>query len=171
MHKAVKIYCSRILAKFPSMFNNKDVLDCGSLDINGNNRYLFTNCRHTGIDIVDGKNVDVVCRLHKYITGKQFDVIISTEMLEHDSFLEKSLQRMFQLLKPGGLLLLTAAGYGREEHGTTAMHPGDSPLTHDYYKNLDPADFYKNLPLEQFSWYEISYKGTDIRFTGIKRTL
>lgn len=168
MHRAVREYCQCIKRRFPDYFKGKRVLDCGSLDINGNNRYLFENCRYTGIDIVEGKNVDYVTRVHDF-NDSGFDVIITTEMLEHDEYLGFTIHSMFAMLKPGGLLLITAAGNGREEHGTAKMHPGDSPLTHDYYKNLTVNDFAENLVLDEFSVYEISYQNTDIRFFGIKK--
>lgn len=44
-------FCTRIKNKFPDFFKNKNVLDVGSLDINGNNRYLFQNCSYTGVDV------------------------------------------------------------------------------------------------------------------------
>lgn len=71
---------------FPQKFQNCDVLDIGSLDINGNNRYLFTNYTYFGLDIGPGKNVDLVCRGHEYKTDKRYDIVISTECFEHDEF-------------------------------------------------------------------------------------
>ena len=49
------IFCIKVKNMFPSYFKNIDVLDVGSLDLNGSNRYLFENCRYTGIDIGPGK--------------------------------------------------------------------------------------------------------------------
>lgn len=40
MHKEQINYCLSIKNKYPELFKGK-ILDCGSLDINGNNRYLF----------------------------------------------------------------------------------------------------------------------------------
>ena len=169
MHKAVRIFFEKIKRQLPNYFNGNSVLDCGSLDINGNNRFLFNNCQYLGIDIVDGKNVDCVTRIHEYNPNKLFDTIISSEMLEHDEFYANSLYNMYTLLKSKGLLVFTAAGTNRPEHGTTNHHPGDSPLTHNYYKNITASMIAIALPLEQFSWFEISYLETDIRFAGIKR--
>ncbi len=76
-------FCRRISSRWPHLFQGKRVIDCGSLDINGNNRYLFSGCEYTGIDIVAGANVDVVTRIHEFNRGK-FDVVISTECFEHD---------------------------------------------------------------------------------------
>jgi SAM-dependent methyltransferase len=169
MHRAVKNFCLSMKETFPGFFFDKDVLDCGSIDINGNNRYLFDNCSYTGIDIIPGKNVDHVSYTHDFKSAIFFDVIISTEMLEHDRFYKKSLQQMYQLLKPGGLLLITAAGTNRPMHGTSFHSPKDSPATLDYYKNLTASVFTDALYLEDFSFYNILYVGTDIFFAGKKR--
>jgi len=83
-HQEQAEFCQRIAARWPHLFQNKRVLDCGSLDINGNNRHLFTGGSYLGIDLVAGPNVDVVTRIHKYVAGP-FDVVISTECFEHDS--------------------------------------------------------------------------------------
>jgi SAM-dependent methyltransferase len=168
MHKEVRRFCQSIQQQHPQHFKNVDVLDCGSLDINGNNRYLFDNSNYMGIDIVKGKNVDLVTRVHDFKTDFQFNCVISTEMLEHDEFFAASLNAMFNCTKPGGLLLITAAGHGREEHGTHKIKPEDSPLTRDYYCNISVSMLLQGLDLTKFSWYTISYFNTDIRFAGIK---
>src|SRR3989339_1861899 len=118
MHKRVKSFILGIKAMHPEFFRYVKVLDCGSLDINGSNREFFEDSVYTGIDIADGRNVDQVTRVHKFSAPGLYDVIISTEMLEHDNCLSQSLHHMFNLLKPGGLMIITAAGFGREEHGT-----------------------------------------------------
>jgi SAM-dependent methyltransferase len=170
MHQEVKEFCLRIKNKYPEYFRGKEVLDCGSLDINGNNRYLFENCNYTGIDIIEGRNVDQVTYVHNFQSiGKKYDVVISTEMLEHDCFFVRSIQSMFNMLKSGGLILITAAGSGKPEHGTFEHNPSDSPLTHNYYKNLSAMDFVRILDMDMFSSFEISYEKTDVRFVGIKR--
>jgi len=169
MHIEVKQFCEGIKSRFPEKFKNKDILDCGSLDINGNNRYLFNGGLYRGIDICEGKNVDVVTQVHLYQPEKVFDVIISTEMLEHDEHWKESIQHMVELLNGEGLLLITAAGRGRKEHGTLEHLPQDSPKTPFYYCNVTAEMLIEAIDLEQFSWFEISYTNTDIRFAGIMR--
>jgi SAM-dependent methyltransferase len=169
MHKNVKLFSQLVKQYFPKYFHSVNVLDCGSLDINGNNRYLFDSSNYIGIDIVAGPNVDFVTKVHEFDDSYQFDVVISTEMLEHDSSFALSLKAMFHFTRSGGLLLFTAAGAGREEHGTTRCKPQDSPLTNDYYKNVTAKMIADALDLDLFSWFEISYSITDIRFAGIKK--
>lgn len=171
MHKEVKLFCQSVKLLYPMHFSGVDVLDCGSLDINGNNRYLFDKSNYLGIDIVRGNNVDIVTRVHEFKPSNKFDCIISTEMLEHDEYFAASLNAMFKLLKPGGLLLITAAGHGRKEHGTHNFTPQDSPLTQSYYRNIDVTMLLQGLELTNFYEYTISYRRTDIRFAGIKNII
>lgn len=169
-HQQQTDYCLLQKARFPLSFKSKDVLDVGSLDINGNNRYLFEDCQYTGIDLWEGKNVDIVCSAHEYAPDKQYDTIISTEMLEHNKDWYKSLWNMYNMLKSGWLMLITCAWEWRPEHGTTRTSPVDAPFTNDYYMNIKWYDFCISLnPDMNFSYYEISKLWTDIRFVGVKK--
>ena len=168
MHKEVRRFCQSIKLQYPFHFSNINVLDCGSLDINGNNRWIFNQCSYYGIDIAQGPNVDEVTRIHEFKPRILFDTVISTEMLEHDRYFADSLNAMFEFTRPGGLLLITAAGFGRKEHGTSEVNPHDSPMTPDYYCNISVSMLLQGLDLTKFSWYTISFVKTDIRFAGIK---
>ncbi len=173
MHSNVINFVKGIQREFPNYFNNSQVLECGSLNINGSNRIFFKNCKYKGLDIVKGKDVDIVTKTHAFLEGvsKIYDVVISTEMLEHDKFYSESLQTMFRLTKSNGLLLVTAAGEGRKEHGTTATSPADSPLTNDYYKNITVSMLQEGLDFSEFKWFTINYQLAigDIQFAGIKK--
>ncbi len=74
------------------------VLDVGALDLNGNNKILFEGCAYTGIDIGEGPNVDVVSVAHEYpAPSESFDVIISTECLEHDRHYPETLRNIVRM--------------------------------------------------------------------------
>ncbi len=162
-------YCQLTKARFPLSFKNKDVLDVWSLDINGNNRYLFDDCTYTGIDLWEGKNVDIVCSAHEFHPGKQYDTIISTEMLEHNKDWKDSLWNMYKLLVSGWLMIITCAWEWRPEHWTTRTSPADAPFTNSYYMNIEAGDLREAFnPDSDFSYYEISKLGTDFRFVGVK---
>lgn len=177
-HKEQIDYCTKIKNKFPEYFKEKHVLDCGSLDINGNNRYLFEQCNYTGVDVGKGKNVDIVSPVHELaLDSEHFSFVISTEMLEHDMHYAKSLQNMVRLLKPGCMLLFTCATTGRPEHGTRRTSPNDAPLLEgewsDYYKNLTEDDI-RDIPgfLEGFEEYkfEVNEAHKDLMFYGVKKS-
>ena len=86
-HEAQRQYCLKVKKRFSKWFHKKKILDAGSLDINGSNRYLFTDCEYTGIDVGEGKNVDIVSTIHEFdAKDDSYDVIISTECFEHDMY-------------------------------------------------------------------------------------
>jgi SAM-dependent methyltransferase len=149
------------------------VLDCGSLDINGNNQYLFDSCYYEGVDVGPGENVSDVKPVHEvdYPDGF-FDTIICTEMLEHDRYMNRSLDNMVRMLKPAGLLLITCATIGRAEHGTKRSLPDDSPFTNDYYKNVSMRNLATALlgdgSIFWQAYFEVNSKARDLYFWGIK---
>lgn len=158
-------FCLRIQRRWPHLFQNKRVIDCGSLDINGNNRDLFTGGTYIGIDIVAGPNVDVVTRIHEY-DGGLFDVVISTECFEHDAHFDKTFERMIQMVAPEGLLLFTCATTGRPEHGTDAIEGWASPGTHDHYRNIAANDVVGSLA-RSFRCWAVEIEHSDIYGWGI----
>lgn len=100
-------------------------LEVGSYDVNGSVRRFFHG-RYWGVDMRDGPGVDQVLTSHQLDQlTERFDVVISTEMLEHDAMPWRSVPQMRDRLNPGGLLILTARGY--DERGCFPVHdyPGD----------------------------------------------
>ena len=176
-HPAQQDFVKSIKEKFPTYFTNVRVLDIGSLDINGNNKYLFDNkSKYLGIDIGMGNNVDIVCRAHEFIDYFGFNTIISTECFEHDEYLQKTLLNTVKLLKSGGLFLFTCATTGRNEHGTKRLETYSSPFTSlldsDYYKNVTVDDIKDNINIDiTFSPHEfiINMDAHDLYFWGIKK--
>jgi SAM-dependent methyltransferase len=174
------LYCESVKTKYPQFFKKIKVLDIGSLDINGSNRYLFEDCDYLGIDVGEGRNVDLVCVGHEFEgPDNYFDTIISTEVFEHDMHYEKTITNVMRMLKPGGLFVFTCASTGRAEHGTRRSDSSwAAPLLME--KEDDWADYYKNLILEDiekiegfkstFSDGTFGYNGEscDLYFTGIK---
>lgn len=179
-HPAQQRYISSVKQNFPRYFTNQDVLDIGSLDINGNNRMHFTDCTYTGVDIAPGRNVDIVSKGHEFTSDKQYDVVISTECFEHDQYYALTVKNCVNLLKSGGLFIFTCATIGRPEHGTRKSNSvWCSPLTSshpdwedDYYMNLTSEDIRKAIPVDSlFSEYEFTSNATDfdLYFYGIKK--
>ncbi len=179
-HWQQKHYCLKTRKFLKQHFENKTVLDIGSLDINGNNRYLFDNCLYIGIDIALGKNVNIVSSGHELkIPDQTFDTIISTECFEHDMHYEETIKNAYRMLKDNGLLIFTCATTGREEHGTRRTTPLDAPLLQDldmwsdYYKNLTENDIRKIFDIENhFSTFsfQTNTDSCDLYFYGIKRS-
>ena len=177
-HFQQKRFCLSAKKQYPVFFQEKLVLDVGSLDINGSNRFLFQSCNYVGIDLMPGENVDFVSKAHELkLPDSSFDTIISTECFEHDKFYRESIRNIIRMLKPGGMFIFTCATTGRPEHGTKRTTPDDSPFLknfgdwEDYYKNLTEADIRNIVDINsifkkyQFSTNEESH---DLYFVGIK---
>lgn len=171
------VFVKKILFDY---FINKRVLDVGSGDINGNNRFLFENCEYHGNDVISAKNVTIVSKTKDLpFTHESFDTIISTECFEHDPEYKESFMKIYKLLKPDGLFCFTCASTGRGEHGTRRTSPQDSYGTignledmSDYYKNLTEIDVNEVLPVnELFSVWNTYYNSNtkDLYFVGIKK--
>ena len=173
------LYCESVKAKYPQFFKGVKVLDIGSLDINGSNRYLFEDSDYLGIDVGEGRNVDLVCVGHEFNgPDNYFDTIISTEVFEHDMYYEKTILNVMRMLKPGGLFVFTCASTGRAEHGTRRS---DGSWAAPLLMNKDAwADYYKNLTSEDIEVIDgfkehfpdgvFGYNGEscDLYFLGIK---
>lgn len=175
MHKTQVEWCLKLKKDYPQFFVKKRVLDVGSLDINGTNRILFRKCKYIGIDVIPGKNVDVVSIAHEYQPDTLFDVVLSTNTLEHDIHYKKTLKKMVEVLKPGGLMFISAP-YKWHVHGTKKIRPhssGTSQMNEEwanYYKNLTIEDITENLDLPSiFKEFYIGIAGRDLRFWGFKR--
>jgi SAM-dependent methyltransferase len=99
--------------------NGKRVLEVGSFNVNGSVRDFAVNllpAEYVGVDISpQEKYVDQVmdaCELLEKFGPEAWDVIISTEMLDHVEDWIGAIRNIKETLKPGGLLLLTARGPG-----------------------------------------------------------
>lgn len=153
------------------------VVEWGSLNINGSVRELFPDAQeYVGVDVAEGPGVDWVGWAHDFPleTAGEFDVSVSTEMLEHDPFWEKSLDCMVKALRPGGLLVGTCAGPGRGEHGTLRNAPGDSPVIarmaeyEDYYRNISVEEMVAGLRRLGVTRMNVAARDTDLQFMGYR---
>ena len=150
-HSEQRALIQTVRTHLPDHFTGTRVLEVGSLDINGSIRSLFSSCDYTGIDVGEGPGVDRVIagQLADYPTG-HFDVTISCECLEHNPWWRETLANMLRMTREGGLVIMTCAGPGRPEHGTTRTNPALSPHTEawDYYANLTPRRIARDVPLD-----------------------
>lgn len=177
-HPQQQEFCKSIQQKYPDFFKESLVLDIGSLDINGNNQYLFENSLYFGVDVAAGRNVDIISKGHELMFhDATFDLIISTECFEHDQYYPDTIKNIYRMLKPGGMFIFTCATTGRPEHGTSRTTPHDAPLLQsienwsDYYKNLTESDIRDIFDIDMnFQSYEFTTntESCDLYFWGIK---
>ena len=175
-HQQQVNFLESVKEKFPDRFKNCSVLDVGSLDINGNTRFLFEKPKYIGIDVGEGPNVDFVCKGHEFSSDEKFDIVVSTECFEHDMYYKETLKNCVNLCKPGGMFIFTCASTGRAEHGTRRTSPSDAPLLQgewsDYYKNLTEQDIREVLDIEKiFVDFKFTYEPNhkDLYFWGVKK--
>ena len=160
--------------KFPKYFIDSKVLEIGSLNINGTIRVFFKNCNYVGVDVGEGKCVDVICEGQKLdYLDNTFDTTASCECFEHNPFWLETFINMHRMTKEDGLLFFTCATTGRKEHGTKKFNKFASPLTEwEYYKNLEEKDFLEkvdiNLMFKEHA-FQINEKSKDLYFYGIKK--
>jgi hypothetical protein len=88
-----------------------------------------------------------------------------------------SLRAMHRLLKPGGLLVITCASYGRAVHGTRYRFPHVSLTSSldeagwaDYYMNIGPQEVAAVLPEHFWSYFRFYYRKSpgDMYLVAIK---
>jgi SAM-dependent methyltransferase len=105
------------------MIAGHDVLEVGSLDVNGSLRPYVESlgpARYIGVDIALGPRVDEVVDASKLVDRfgpDAFDVVITTEMVEHIRDWRTVVHNLKGVVRPGGLLLVTTRSIGFPYHG------------------------------------------------------
>ena len=105
-------------------FEGKRILEVGSKYINGSVKRLIERFmkpkEYIGVDIEPGRFVDVILpaeRLVEYFKEESFDVVISTELLEHVRDWRLVVDNMKRVLKRGGYIYITTRSRGFPYHG------------------------------------------------------
>jgi len=101
----------------------KQVLEVGSYNVNGSLRsYIesYKPSKYIGIDIIKGPGVDTVCKAQHLIEifeKESFDIVISTELLEHVSNIKEVISNIKNVCINGGLIIITTRSFGFKYHG------------------------------------------------------
>jgi SAM-dependent methyltransferase len=172
-HFQQREFITKVKSFLPEFFKDVHVVEIGSLNINGTVRDFFeTPKSYVGIDLIEGKDVDVICFGKDYTPDTQVDTVISTECFEHDKDWKETFENMYNITRPEGLVVFTCASDGRHEHGTTRTSPADSPATNDYYMNLNEEHFRTAFDIDSMfykSAFEYNPVTCDLYFWGIKK--
>ena len=103
MHESVMIWAGEKIEKYG--LADCDTLEVGSLNVNGSVRGFFRG-PSSGSTCSSGPGVDIVALASAIpFEDERFELVISTEMLEHDPAPWLSMPQMGRVLKRGGHLL------------------------------------------------------------------
>jgi hypothetical protein len=89
----------------------RDVLELGSLDVNGSLRSVSPpGARYVGVDMVAGRGVDHVVAAGNPLpfADATFDVAVTSSTFEHDVCFWESFVECLRVLRPGGFLYVNA---------------------------------------------------------------
>ena len=153
MHSEVLNLLTELRSKYPKHFDSSKVIEFGSRDMNGSPRsYVTAPKEYLGIDFRSGKGVDIVGICHEFKSKENhYDMVVSTEMLEHDPYWKNTLQHACRLLRSGGLIVVTCGAPSRQEHNQK-----DSPIP-GYYENRSAEDI-EDCLTKECNWSELSVK-------------
>lgn len=146
---------------------NRDVIEIGSQDVNGSPREViapFGPRTYWGVDFCPGKGVDLVLDVSKissHFGPSSFDIVVSTETLEHAENWREAITEMKRVLRPGGILIVTARGPGFPYHG----------FPHDHWRFTvdDFKAIFSDMKIEaclQDTAPGVLFKGVKIESTG-----
>lgn len=119
-HPSVLSYVAAMLG--PEQVAGRWVLEVGSYDVNGTARSVlapYGPADYVGVDVAAGPGVDAVVeceRLAEWAVDTCWDVVVSTEMMEHVRDWQTCLRNMLEVVADGGLLLVTTRSRGFPYH-------------------------------------------------------
>ena len=169
---------------FSSLISKLDfeinIVEIGSLDINGTIRNMFGNGervrKYIGLDIDNGPGVDVVAQGHKFLieSKNKFNMILSAECLEHNPFWLETIEESINNLSRPGVLIFSWATTGRGVHGTHSQSSESAPFVveqwNSYYRNVSHSDLkkVKNRNLLDLECVLINYQHKDLYWVAFK---
>lgn len=98
------------------------ILEVGSRDVNGSLRPIYEIWRpqeYIGVDIQAGAGVDLICNAKQLVQTfgeNSFDIVFSTEMLEHIFNWRKAISNIKRVCKPEGIIFITTVIIGFPFH-------------------------------------------------------
>ena len=99
-------FVSAITNKLDLNSNKLKILEIGSYDVNGNIRSFFPKVHYSGVDLIRGPGVDIVCSGEKLKhKSNTYDLVISCECFEHNPKWKETFINMFRMLKEGGVFI------------------------------------------------------------------
>lgn len=124
MHESILSFLRKNLSK--GEVHGRSVIEVGSYDVNGSPRSVIQPLgplRYLGVDIGPGPGVDEVCAAAEVPQRfGTFDIVISTEMLEHVRDWKLVVAALKQAVVSEGILIVTTRSTGFPYHGYPEDH-------------------------------------------------
>ena len=166
MDLTTKNFLQSIKDKNSDLFRSSRVLEVGSRDVNGSLRSYFSDCDYLGVDIEPGPGVDIVghlCDVTNLIEDS-YDVILCTNVSEHDPRWRQTLLNCVDRVSPGGMMILVCP--------TSISFHQFLELERSILDNTDKVTYVANETLIRNNWFEkrgpgssgkISYKSESMK--------
>jgi SAM-dependent methyltransferase len=120
-HVSCIVFVAQCLHRDPSLVAEKRVLEIGAYGMGVRPLIeLYGPAEYVGVDFRPGPGVDIVAdatRLDEGITGRGYDLVVTTETLEHVRDWRAAVEGFKRACRPGGALLLTTRSAGYPFHG------------------------------------------------------
>ena len=121
----MNLFCMRFgyFCLLPDEVKDSDVLEVGSLNVNGSFRKICDEEKpksYIGVDIVAGDGVDEICSIHNLVERfgrNSFDYVIATEILEHIEDWKSAIRNLKDVCREDGCIILTTRSKGFPYHG------------------------------------------------------
>lgn len=147
MHAEAYQYVQSVVAQMET--SGKRVLEVGAYNVNGSVRPLFAGAHYHGIDVRAGPGVDEVVDVLEYTPTKKYDIIVTTEMLEHCHAWPAVIAALRKAAKKNTTLIITCATNPRAPHGVDGGMVGT-----EYYENINADDL--RTVLETEGWGDVA---------------
>lgn len=152
MHEQAQAFFESHLKGMPPL----RVVEFGSLNVNGSLRQIYEAESWWGLDLIAGRDVDLVADAAWWRTDKRYDLCLCAEVFEHTPEWPQIIQTAHDVLVPGGLLLASCATGERPPHSV-----GGGPL--------EPFEFYRNVPADEMvdalvGWTDVEVTVADGHF-------
>jgi len=108
--------------------SGKKILEVGSFNVNGSVSIPLKQRKpnmYLGVDMAPGPGVDMICNVYDIVNffgSNSFDIVITTEMLEHVKDWRLAVNNLKSVCKHGGHILITTRSKGFPLHGYPEDH-------------------------------------------------
>ncbi len=139
------------------------VLDLGGQDVNGTVHDVIRDLvgQHVELQVLDiepGPGVTIVADARNtqwWSTDDFYDLVVSTEMLEHVKDWDLTIRTAAAVLRDGGWFVGTCASLGRAPHGATGA---PAPAPGEHYRNVNPDALVAELDRYGFDTIHVQYE-------------